>query len=165
MRALPFIILAVLALVLQVAVAPALIATSVRSQPQFLLILAVFVALHARADAALLGCWTLGLLMDLASVGPMGAFSLAFGIAALGMVRVRASMFRDHPLSHVFLTLVFGFVVNALVALRVAASCGFSWQLLAVQPLGAAIYTALLAPCLMPLLNIFRRTMQFPERI
>lgn len=164
MRALPFAILAFLALVLQVSLAPTLAVTSARAQPQFPLILALFVALFARADAALLACWTLGLLLDLATVGPIGAFAFAFGLVGLGIIRIRASLFRDHPVSHIFLALTFGFLANFIVAVRVAIDHGLSAQLLLVQPLGAAVYTALLAPCLMPLLNTMRRIMHFPEK-
>jgi rod shape-determining protein MreD len=164
MRALPFAILMLLALVLQVSIAPVLVATSVRAAPQFPLILAVFVALYARQEAAMIGCWLLGLTMDLATIGQFPGFALAFGLVGFGIVRVRASVFRDHPLSHVFLTLLFGFLANAIVASRVAFSAGLDWRLLAAQPLGVAIYSALLAPCLMPLLTSLRRVMQLPER-
>jgi rod shape-determining protein MreD len=164
MRVLPFIILAVICLVLQVAVAPALAVTSLRAAPQPLLILALFVALFARSDAAVLGCWTLGLMQDLASIGPIGAGALAYGLVGLAIVHVRSSVFRDHPLSHIFLALIFGFLANELLALRVAVADGFNNRLLVAEPLATAIYTALLAPCLMPLLNATRKLMQFPEK-
>lgn len=165
MRPLPFAILAVLALVLQISLAPAIEAPP-RTLPQLPLILAVYVALFAKADAALIACWSLGLLMDLASIGPMGGCAVAYGLAGAGIVYIRSSVFRDHPLSHVFLTLVFCFLANEIIALRVAINhgVGFHRSLLLFDPLASAIYTALLAPCLMPLLNTTRRVMQFPEK-
>ena len=164
MRALPFFILAIICLVLQVAVAPAMAVTSLRAAPQPLLILALFVALFAKRDAALLGCWMLGFMQDLASVTLIGTGALAYGLIGLAIVRVRSSVFRDHPLSHIFLALVFGFLANELIALRVAAADGFNSRLLLAEPLATAIYTALLAPCLMPLLYAMRKLMQFPEK-
>jgi len=164
MRPLPFIILAVVTLVLQVALMPAIALTSARFQPQLLLIVAMFVALYARAEIALIGCWVLGLMLDLATIGPMGAFAFAFGLAGLGIVSARASIFRDHPLSHFFLALVFGLAANEVVALRQAVVSGPSIQLVVLEPLGFAVYTALIAPYLMLLLNRLRGVMDFPER-
>ena len=166
MRALPFIILAIICLVLQVAVAnPALAATSLRAAPQPLLILALFVALFAKSDAALLGCWTLGFMQELAGLTTLGAGALSYGLVGLIIVRIRSSVFRDHPLSHIFLALIFGFLANEFMALRLAAKIGdFNARLLVAQPVATAIYTALLAPCLMPLLNAMRKLMQFPEK-
>ncbi len=165
MRPLPFAILAVVVLVLQVAVAPAIALTSARFQPQFPLILAMFVALYARTDAALLGCWTLGLLLDLASLGPLGVYAFSFGLVGLGIVGMRASLFRDHFFSHIFLALVFGLLANLVAVLVVGIRAGnWSLHLQVVQPLGVAFYTAMVAPYLMLLLNRFRRTLRFPER-
>ncbi|MCG3178360.1 MAG: hypothetical protein BIFFINMI_00687 [Phycisphaerae bacterium] len=167
MRLLPFVILAVVTLVLQLALAPAISLTSASFMPQFPLILAMFVALYARADVALIACWSLGLLLDLSSRGPMGGFAFAFGLVGLGIVNIRASIFRDHPLSHFFLAMVFGVVANEIVCLREAFGSqlgGFTWHHLFVIPAGNAVYTALLAPYLMLLLVRLRRVMDFTER-
>jgi rod shape-determining protein MreD len=166
MRPLPFAILALIALVLQVSLVPAMAVTSAGFKPQLLLVLAMFVALYARPDAALLGCWTLGLLADLSSIGPLGGFAFGFGLAGLGIVATRASLFRDHPLSHFFLALSFGFLANEIVSLRDAVyAARYDARRLVVLPLGAAAYTALIAPYLMLLLNRFRRVMRLPERV
>ncbi len=165
MRVLPFTILAAIALALQVSLAPAMRLTAARFQPQFLLIVALYVALYARAEVALIGCWVLGLLLDLSSITPMGGFAFAFGLVGLGIVSARASLFRDHPVSHFFLALVFGLLANEVVALREAVRFGLRVELLVIQPLGTAVYTALLAPYVMLLLNRFRRRMHFPDTV
>ncbi|MDD4892284.1 MAG: rod shape-determining protein MreD, partial [Phycisphaerae bacterium] len=116
MRALPFAILALLSVVLQVSITPALDAA--HTLPQLPLILAVYVALYAKADAAMIGCWILGLLFDLATTGVLGGCALAYGLTGAGIVYFRSSEFRDHPLSHVFLALVFCFLANEVVAFR-----------------------------------------------
>ncbi len=167
MRALPFAILAAIALVLQISVVPA-IAVSGGFEPQLLLILALFVALFARAEAALIGCWVLGLLVDLQSEARLGSYAFAFGLVGLGIVQIRSSLFRDHPLSHVVLAFLFCLLAEMVAAAPLAVSGvppGALIRLLLYQPLSTAAYTSLLTPCLMPLLNTFRRKMQFPERV
>lgn len=165
MRLLPFVLLAAVTLVLQVTLAPAIALTSAQFAPQLLLISAMFIALWARAESAMIGCWTLGLLLDLASGGPMGAFAFSFGLVGLGIVAVRASLFRDHLFSHILLALVFGLLSNTVASLVDAVHSGnWSLNLLLIQPLAVAFYTAMAAPYMMLLLNRFRRFMHFPER-
>jgi len=166
MRPLPFAILAVLTLVVQLILGQAIALTGSGFQPQFLLILAMFIALYARVDSALIGCWTLGLLMDLNGSSPMGVFAFAYGLLGLGIVSVRGSLFRDHPVSHFVLAFVFGLLADGIVVLREAVTnaSGFQAHLLVVHPLGVAIYTALLAPWVMLLLGRLRRWMNLPER-
>jgi rod shape-determining protein MreD len=121
---------------------------------------------RSSSRAALIACWTLGLLLDLASSGPIGCFAFAFGLVGLGIVGLRASLFRDHLLSHFFLALVFGMIANEVVVLRDAiGGAGWSWRLLFLQPAGNAVYTAIVAPYVMLLLLRLRGAMHFPARV
>ena len=164
MRVLPFAILALAALVLQVAVAPHLALTSARYQPQLPVILMVFISLYARSDPALLGSWTLGLLVDLASVGPLGGFAFSYALCSLGILAVRSSLFRGHPMSHFILTFASATFAEILVLVRLLLPDRVQPHALLLAPLAIGLYTALLAPYAMLLLNLFRRSLRFPER-
>ena len=61
-------------------------------RPDCLIILMVFVAVRARGKRALGVCWTLGLVRDMLSGGPLGGYALLYLIAGLAVLRVRATV-------------------------------------------------------------------------
>lgn len=133
--------------------------------PNLVLVLAVFVALHATSTAAWWGAIALGVAMDLAwATGPVGPSSLALLAGAYVTVQLRHLVFRDPPLALAALVLVSGlFWAVAVTALGTArmlpmVGSGESWHA-ADQLLrggGEALYSAAAA---LPMGWVLRRTL------
>ena len=146
-----FAVLAYLVTVIQTSVAPFLAVHTIR--PDFMVIVAVFFGLYARPADAMLGCWIIGLLIDLCSLSHpvranVGLHALVLGLLGLFMVKTRGVTFREGMLSH----LIYTFVVCLLLNLAVRVHT--TWDVPGPAGLGThtavafytAIYTALLAP-------------------
>ncbi len=138
-------------MVLHTAAAPFVAVNGIR--PNLLAILAVYVALAARSQDALLACWVVGMATDLCSQsyrghGNVGVNALALGLVGLGIVKVREYTFRDSVVTH----LVFTFGATLLLSMAVGAH--LCWVRDDWDPFGravaasiyAAIYTGVLAP-------------------
>ncbi len=142
MRWLTFLILAVLAVSLQSTIASRL--AWFGAVPDWVLVLVVFYALHARVDQAMAAGWVAGALADLLTIERFGLLSLSYGIAAAGVCLVRDWVFVRHPLTH------FGITLIAALALSVVWS---AYRAVIDVPgqgtlvLGwSCVYTALWAP-------------------
>ena len=163
MRWITFAILAGLFLIAQTALAPRVEILNVR--PDWMFILVVYIALHARGPDAMLGGWVLGLLADLGSDERMGLFALVYGLCALALVRLRAALYHEHPLTDVLVTLLATFVAQLLI---------FVYRLWFITPTEVwasltdavltALYTAAWAPYLHWLLRRANRLMGLPSR-
>jgi rod shape-determining protein MreD len=132
------------------------------ASPDLVLIAVVFICLNAPRDAALLGCFVLGLIHDLLTLQPPGTYALAYGLFALLAVKAREELPRNHPLSQATLALIGGLITAFILSAR-------GW----VRPPGAslwtgmlgAVYTAILSPVLIWILQRFRRAFSFaPQR-
>jgi rod shape-determining protein MreD len=130
--------------------------------PDLVLLAVIFICLNAPRDAALLGCFVLGLIQDLLTLQPPGTYALAYGLFGLLAVKAREELPRQHPLSHAGLALIGGLITGFILAAR-------GW----VRPPGAslwtgilsAVYTAILAPAVIWGLQRFRRAFSFaPQR-
>jgi rod shape-determining protein MreD len=84
--------------------------------PNLPLLLAVFVALSAPRDEALLGCFVIGALQDLLTLQPMGLFAFSYGLMALVIVGLAPLLYRGHPITHLAMGLLGG-VVTGIVLL------------------------------------------------
>jgi rod shape-determining protein MreD len=104
MRWLPFIILLYVGIVLQTTLAQRLEINHVR--PDFMFIAALYYALQVVSPEAMIAAWFLGFAVDLCSQGQLGVYAFAYGLMALLVVQFRESMFRDHPLTSLFVTLI-----------------------------------------------------------
>ncbi|MCP4589883.1 MAG: rod shape-determining protein MreD [bacterium] len=149
MRWLGFAVCAVIVLVLDTTVAPRLELRGVR--PEWMLVLAVFFALHARSSDALIGAWLLGAAVDVMSVERFGLLSGSYALAALAVYAVRESVFRNNPLTHFAITFAASVIVRAVGAVYAGtvlagtqAPLG-AWQVTVGVICGAA-YTAAWAP-------------------
>jgi rod shape-determining protein MreD len=121
---------------------------------ELLLLLACFGALFARdRRQALLLCWTIGLVKDTGSAGPLGLHALLFLAVAWVIVTLKQVLFRE------------SLVIQAAVAAAGCAACalatalfvsvtagGIPASLWIARTLASAIVTALLAPALVALL-------------
>ena len=142
MRWLTFLILVVLVVCLQSTVAPRL--TVLGGRPDWVLVLVVFYALHARVDHALPGGWVTGGLADLMSIERFGLLSLSYALAAAAVFAVREWMFTRHPLTHFCVTLAAALAVRTVWSFyRMAMDLpGEATPVL----LWSCVYTALWAP-------------------
>src|SRR5579884_3280045 len=103
-----YFILAYLSVALQVGLTPHLAYHG--AAPNLVLLAAVFIAMHAPRDAALLGCFGLGVLQDLLTQQPPGLFALSYGLMALFIVGAQQAVYREHPLTHFSLALAGGLI-------------------------------------------------------
>lgn len=122
-----FAILAFIFLAVQEGLAPALSISGTelgQIRPQFVLLLAVTVALGAAAQQNMAAWAVLGLIMDLATVRPMsdgtgltfiGPYTFGFMAAAIVSQQLRGVVHRRHPLSVVFMVLMCGLAVHLVV--------------------------------------------------
>src|SRR5215217_8560598 len=116
MRWLAYSILAYVAIGMQVGLGPYV--TYRGAAPNIVLLAAVFVALNAPRDAALLGCFLMGLLQDLVTQQPPGLFALSYGLTAMVVVSAHQVVSREHPLSHFLLVLIGGLLTLAVLLLH-----------------------------------------------
>jgi rod shape-determining protein MreD len=156
MRWLPYFILAYLAIAVQIGAGEALRFRG--AKPDLVLLAAVFIAMNAPREAGLLGCFFIGLMMDLVTIQPLGLHALAYGVVGLIVAGSQEVVYREHPLSHLFLALV----ASVSVACLLLAHAWINGPAVPAGVLfGGALYTALLAPVLMGLLQRTRRLFAF----
>ena len=132
-----------------------------RIAPDLLAVLAVFVALWAsNLVDALLAAWILGFAVDLISGGgpgvdpPIGPMPIGYVLAAWLTFSLREGLFREKPLPQAMLAIVFVLISHVvwlvLQAIRAGSAEGLATML--AQAGGVAVYTALVAPFIHPLL-------------
>ena len=182
MRWVTYLILAYLAIGLQVG-----LGAYVEYQgatPNLVLLAAVFIAINAPRDAALLGCFGMGLMHDLLTHQPPGLFALSYGLVGLMAAGAQQVVYRDHPLTHFSMALGAGLVVALLVLLNgwarppgpaVTAWVGgvgpapatqMSFAEVRLSPaveFTRALYTAVLAPVALGLLVRVKRAFAFQQ--
>ncbi len=131
MRWFPFLLLAVLAALLQTTVLRVLGGW----RPHLLIALLVPVCLGAGREAGFAAGCILGLLRDLFSVEPFGLSIGLFALAGYGLARLRSGVYAEHPVTHA----LFGLLCSAV-------SSGASVAVLLLQggvvPLGSAVARA-----------------------
>jgi rod shape-determining protein MreD len=119
--------------------------TNSAAEPNFGLIAVVFLSLNAPRQAALLSCFIMGAIQDLATQQAFGLFAFSYGLSALAISSASRSVYRGHPLTHFFFTLFAG-CVTAIVL--VVQSHLRHQSVPAVTTFAAALYTAILSPFL-----------------
>jgi rod shape-determining protein MreD len=180
MRWLTYFILAYLALGLQVGLGNYV--SYQGATPNLVLLAAVFIAINAPRDAALLACFGLGLMQDLLTQHPPGLFALAYAIVGLMVAGTHHVVYREHPLTHFSMALVGGMVVAAVVLLNgwvhppgpkdmpwVGTSSAVQVLAPPVRPspgteFTRALYTAVLAPLVLGLLQRIKRAFAFQQQ-
>jgi rod shape-determining protein MreD len=175
MRLLPYILLAYVALGVQVGLGQYVAVRG--ASPNLVLVAAIFVGLYAPREAGLMGCFGMGLMQDLLTRQPLGLYALAFGLVGLLVVGVQQMVDREHPLTHVALGLVGGVIVALVLLLHglvhppavrtvsgaaaEVASGATPARLPASTEFLRAVYTALLAPFVIGLLLKVKRWFGF----
>ena len=132
------------------------------SRPDLVLLAVIFIAIHAPRDAALLGAFGIGLMQDLVSLSPLGVYALAYSLVGMFVVSTQELVYRAHPITHFSLGLVGGLITATVVAIHgwTRGPAGIS----AMDLFTSALYTALLAPIVLGLLNQTRKAFQFTAR-
>jgi rod shape-determining protein MreD len=123
-------------------------------EPNWMLILMIHYALWAPWPDAGLCAWVIGMLVDLQTHStPLGPHSLCFGLVAWILAQFRNVLFRDHPLTHIFITFVFAFAVQFLLQLY------WAWKVpelsrpeIAEAALYYSLYTAAWSPVILGVL-------------
>jgi rod shape-determining protein MreD len=165
-----FFILAYIAVGLQVGLSPHVAYHG--AAPNLVLLAVVFLAMNASRDAALLACFILGVLQDLLTQQQPGLFALSYGLIALFIVGAQQAVYREHPLTHFSLALAGGLITASILLLH-----GWIYppnprfeqdkvvlpavRLPVVTELTRVLYTALLAPLVLTLLQRLRRAFGF----
>ena len=160
MRTLAYLILSYIALGLQVGLTPFIRVGN--APPNFVLLAALFIALNAPKDAALLGCFALGLMQDLLTQQTLGLFALSYGLMAMLVLGAQQFLYRDHPLTHISVAIL-GTMICAIVMLlhglfhpagRVELS----------RLLYSGLYTTALSPIILGILQSIRKMFGFHPR-
>jgi len=141
--------------------------------PNLVLLAAVFIAVNAPRDAALLGCFVVGLMQDLVSQQPLGLFAVAYGLMGWVINALGQIVYRAHPLTHVALALLGSAITLAMIVLAgwlhpptaAAVSAGGAVLPAVRVPvrglLASAFWTAILAPIVLGILHRQRKWFAF----
>jgi rod shape-determining protein MreD len=124
------------------------------------LLYALFIALCAPRDAALLGSFGLGLMQDLLTQQPMGVYAFSYGLIAMLIVPTQSMVFRENPITHVSVALVGSVICSTMIVIH-------GWvrrDVIRISPttlLYQTLYTALLAPMFIGSLMRVRKAFAF----
>jgi rod shape-determining protein MreD len=114
--------------------------------PNLVLIAVVFMALNAPREPALLGAYFMGLMQDALTQQPLGTYALSYGLVTLLVLMSQPVVYREHPLTHVSLTLGGGAVSGLVLFTQ-----GMIWP--PRQPVMdlviCCLYTAALSPLIL----------------
>lgn len=148
MKALVYLLIGVLGLFLQAAVAPFIAAGRVR--PNLMLALVLVLALRWPGLGAFVFAALAGLALDSLSSGVLGVYGLSFLAVSLGARLAGGAIYEDNPVAN--LALVFAFTVaHGAVALGIFKFLDGGvpwWWWMASRVLPEALYTAALSPLL-----------------
>jgi len=116
MRWLPYLILAYIALGLQIGLSPHIRFHG--ATPNLGLLAVIFIAINAPRDAAMLGAFGIGLVQDLLSAQPPGLYALSYGLVAALVTAASSAVYREHPLAHLLLTFIGGLMTMFILLLH-----------------------------------------------
>ena len=160
MRWIVYFILAYLALAIQSGAGPYLRWQG--APPNLVLLVAIFIAVNAPKDAALLGCFSLGVMQDLLTQTPLGLYALSYGLVGMFVVSTQQVVYREHPLTHFSLALVGGLLTClVLFAHDLIHREGGGGAIPVASLVTTLIYTALLGPFVIGLLQRAKRPFAF----
>lgn len=135
------------------------------SHPEFALLLAVYIVLHAEAKDTVYSAWLVGLTKDLFSTGHMGTHSIIYLIGALVLQKLRKYLYRDEILVQVIVAFVAVYAVNFIYLLQLSIAIPdlnitqHTRRLLVVS-----LYSAACAPVIYIFLDAIRKPIGAYER-
>ncbi len=131
------------------------------ARPNLVLLAVIYIALNATREASLLGAFVIGLMIDLAGLQPLGLYALAYGVVAMFIVSMQELVYRDHPITHFLVALIASLIVSTIALVH-------GWILKPPLPAApqftAAVYTAMLAPVALAVLQRVKRPFAFKPR-
>jgi rod shape-determining protein MreD len=156
MRWITYFVLAYAALAIQAGAGPYLRWNG--AAPNLVLIAALFIAINAPRETALLGCLCLGLMQDLLTQSPLGLYAISYGLVAMFVVSTQQVVYREHPMTHFTMSLVGGLMTSALIFIHgmIHRPGAGAWGLVVTT-----VYTAILAPFVLGLLQRAKRPFAF----
>ena len=151
------------------------------AEPNLVLLVVIFVAVNAPREAALGGAFMLGLMQDLLTLQPMGVWAVSYGLVAIFVISTQEVVYREHPLTHFSLALTGGILCTLFVAIHGwiypmiwghggAPAAGhnpemvFTHRPAVMGLLAGAIYTAILAPIVLGVLQRMNKAFAFRRR-
>jgi rod shape-determining protein MreD len=166
MNWLAYFILAYLALGVQVALSGFVEVGG--AAPNFILLGVIFIAVNGAREQALLGSFVLGLLQDMLTLHPIGTWALAYGLVALFVVSTQEVVYKEHPLTHFFLALMGGILCGVVLSVHewvypMLHGKG-SGQVGSIALFGSAVYSAVLAPIVLGILQRMKAAFGFRRR-
>ena|SRR5690242_9945072 len=163
MKWLSYFILAYLALGLQIALTGFVEVKG--AAPNFVLLVVVFLSLNTPREPALLGCFLLGLMQDLLTLQPLGTWAVAYSLTAYFVLSTQEIVYPSHPLTHFSMTLAGGILCGVVLTthawLYAKLHGPLNAQSKAVGVFGSALYSAVLAPILLGVLQRMKPTLGF----
>ena len=136
------------------------------ASPNLVLPVAVFVAINARREEALLAVFLLGGLQDLFTQQPLGLYAFCYSLVGLFVVGTQPAVRRDHPLTHLFLSMAAALFTGCVSLFndwaypRLHGLARYAHPSI-LQSLMRAVYTALAAPVLLAGLVRIKRVFGF----
>ncbi len=161
MRLPAYLILVYLAIGLQIGMGDFVRVGASGARPDLVLLAVVFIAINAPRDAALLGAFGIGLVKDMTTLTPLGLYAIAYSLVGMFTVAMRDYVKRAHPVTHVTLGFFCSMVAGAVVLAHgwvkgpPASFAEVFWS---------AVYTALVAPVVLGLLNLAKGAFAFQRR-
>ena len=162
MRLPAYFILVYLAIGLQIGLGDFVRVGGSGARPDLVLLAVIFIAIHAPRDAALLGAFGIGLVKDMTTLSPLGLYAIAYSLVGLFTSSTQELVYRAHPVTHVMLGFFGGLLAGGVVLVHgwikgPPASLG--------EVFGSALYTALLAPLVLGVLNLAKGAFSFRRRV
>jgi len=165
MRWLPFVLLSYLFVCVQFALGAAL--RWGEATPDLVLLLVVFVGLHAPPRVALAGAVAAGLMADVVAGQGIGTYAVGYALVAALCGQLRDVLYPDHAVTHVTVTLVGGLAVATYLEVRHGVRSIFFADEPTIafvrRALGSAATAALAVPVIWALRRM-RRAFAFSSR-
>lgn len=149
MRWFSFVILVLMALLVQMTVCRPLGLGPQRVMPDLLGLLVIVIAFRGPGAQAMVGCWLLGLAKDLSSDAVLGSYAFCFGLLAMFIVWLREMIYGENALVLMLLTFAGCLLVEHMVwtiAVVKGDIGGDSYSGTLVAVMFSALLTAALAP-------------------
>jgi rod shape-determining protein MreD len=136
------------------------------SPPNLVLLAALFVALNAPKEPALLGCFGLGLMQDLLTQQTLGVYAFSYGIVAMFVISTQQLVYREHPLTHLSIAFSASVICSIIIVLHglLAYRNEPAMRIGVMKLLYSTIYTTLLAPIVLMILQKLKRVFGFQTR-
>ena len=166
MRWLTYFMLAYIALGMQVALRGYVEVKD--AMPYIPLIVVVFLGINGAREPVLMGSFLLGLMQDLFTLQPLGTWALCYSLVALSVLSVQEIVYRDHPLTHFTLALTGGILCAVVLTTQSwiypLLHGGAHRGLGVLGHLASALYTAILAPLVLGVLQRMRGAFGFRKQ-